>query len=370
MICGMNAEALSERLSRSILGALEMNAVYLGEQLGYYRAMVDGEPVTADELAGRTGTSPRYTREWLEHQAVREIVEVEDARAEESARRYRLPAEHVPVLADPESVDFTARAAVQLARYGRRLPDVVAAYRTGQAPPPLAWGPEGRVDTNRALFRNLLGKEWLPSLPEVDKRLRARPPARVADIACGMGWASIAIAQQYPLITVDGVDLDGPGIERARVNAEESGVADRVRFSVADAAGVGGSERYDLVMIIEALHDMSQPVEVLRAARNSLSGSGSALVVDVKAEEEFSVPGTAREQVDYGWSLIACLPDAMGEPATFATGTVMRPGTLRRYAAEAGFTHVRVLPIETSFWRFYELTVADSVAGDMASPAS
>jgi SAM-dependent methyltransferase len=250
---------------------------------------------------------------------------------------------------------------VQLARYGRRLPDVVTAYRTGQAPPPLAWGPEGRVDTNGALFRKMLGKEWLPSLPEIDKRLRAQPPARVADIACGMGWSSIAMAREYPLITVDGTDLDSPAIEQARINAKESGVADRVRFSVADAAGRSGTERYDFVMIIEALHDMSRPVEALRAARKLLSDGGSLLVVDVKAEEEFSVPGTALEQTEYGWSLIACLPDAMGDPETVATGTVMRPGTLRRYAAEAGFADVQVLPIETTFWRFYELTVTNSV---------
>jgi len=33
----------------------------------------------------------------------------------------------------------------------------------------------------------------------------------------------------------------------------------------------------------------------------------------------------------------------------------MRPATLRRYATEAGFRGVDVLPIETANWRFYPL---------------
>ncbi|GAA4585952.1 class I SAM-dependent methyltransferase [Planotetraspora phitsanulokensis] len=353
----LNAEELSARLFRSTIGALEMNSVYLGDQLGYYRAMADGEPVTAGALASRTATDTRYTSEWLQHQAVLGLIAAEDTRADASARRYRLPAEYVAVLADPDSVLFAGRSAVQLARYGRRLPDLVDAYRTGAAPPPLPWEPEGRVDTNRAIFRNLLGKQWLPALAELDDRLRSEPPARIADIGCGTGWAGIAMALAYPLVEVDGIDLDSRGVETARANAESSGVAERVRFRVGDAAELSGPERYDLVTIFEALHDMARPVDALRAGRTMLSDDGWLLIADVKAEEEFTAPGPEREQCDYGWSLIACLPDAMGVPGTAATGTVMRPATLRGYADEAGFTDVRILPIDTPYWRFYRLTV-------------
>jgi hypothetical protein len=38
------------------------------------------------------------------------------------------------------------------------------------------------------------------------------------------------------------------------------------------------------------------------------------------------------------------------------TGTVMRPGTLKEYAREAGFREVEILPIEHFFFRFYRLT--------------
>jgi hypothetical protein len=38
------------------------------------------------------------------------------------------------------------------------------------------------------------------------------------------------------------------------------------------------------------------------------------------------------------------------------TGTVIRELTMRRYAEDAGFTAVEVLPIESDFFRFYRMT--------------
>jgi SAM-dependent methyltransferase len=83
--------------------------------------------------------------------------------------------------------------------------------------------PEGRAEYNRATFLQLLGTQWLPAIADVDRRLRREPPARVADLACGAGWSSIAIAQAYPLVRVDGLDLDPDVIAAAGRNAEEAG---------------------------------------------------------------------------------------------------------------------------------------------------
>jgi 2-polyprenyl-3-methyl-5-hydroxy-6-metoxy-1,4-benzoquinol methylase len=201
----------------------------------------------------------------------------------------------------------------------------------------------------------LLGTEWLPAIVDLDVRLRLEPPARAIDVACGTGWSSIAMAQAYPKINVHGVDLDHDAIDAARKNAQQAGVADRVTFSVADAADLGGTGRYQLVTIFEALHDMSRPVDVLSAARRMLSEDGTVLVADGLVAEEFMVPASPRERTEYSWSVVSCLPGAMGDPQTAATGAVMRPSVLRRYALQAGFGEVEVLPIHTDYWRFYRL---------------
>jgi ubiquinone/menaquinone biosynthesis C-methylase UbiE len=341
----MEPTDLSARIFQHAVGALELYTMYLGERLGYYRALADG-PLTSAELAARTGTAERYAREWLEHHAAAGLVEVVEP------GRYLLPEGHIPVLADPSSLMFATSMSIELVRASRRLGDVVEAFRTGGAPTPMTWEPEGRWPSNKPVFMNLLGQEWLPSIPDVHKRLSTS--ARVADIACGLGWSSIAMALAYPEITVHGLDFDAAAIESAARSAEESGVADRVRFSAADAAGLDG--RYDLVTIIEALHDMSHPVAVLSAARKSLADGGFVLVIDERTDPEPTTPASQREQYLYGWSVISCLPDAMDAPDSAATGTVMRPETVRRYAAEAGFATVEMLPIGADKWSFYLLS--------------
>lgn len=350
------AAALADRLFHNMIGALELFTVYLGERLGLYRALAADGPATSAELAERTGTAERYVREWLEHHAASGLLEVDDPAAGPLARRYLLPPAYVPVLADPDDVRYRAHNGVEIARAGRGLPQLVEAFRTGDAPPPLPWAPEGRAEYNRGAFLNLLGTTWLPAIPDIHERLRREPPTRVADLACGSGWSSIAMAQAYPLVTVDGFDLDPDVIAAARRNAAASGLAARVAFAATDAAGLGVSARYDLVTIFEALHDMSRPVDALRAARGMLTPSGSVLIADELVADEFTAPSSDLERHHYGWSVVSCLPGAMGDPGTAATGAVMRPATLARYAREAGFRSVEILPLQTPTWRFYRLS--------------
>ena len=347
--------ALVERLFRDAGAALELYTIYLGERLGLYRSLADHGSATSSELAERTGTAERYIREWLEHHAVSGLLEVDDTKAEPVERRYHLPPEHIPVLADPDHADYFAFKGVEIARAARQLPRLVEAFRTGGAPPHLPWEPEGRAEVNRPAYLHRLGKEWLPAIPEIDRRLRDEPPARVADFACGTGWSSIAMAQAYPRITVHGFDLDENAIAAARKHAEDAALDDRVSFSVADAADPAQAGRFDLVTILEALHDMARPVEALRSARDLLARGGTVLIADELVEDEFTAPASDLERYHYSWSLMSCLPDAMDDPQSAATGAVMRPSTLRRYADDAGFQETQVLPFHTEYWRFYRL---------------
>jgi 2-polyprenyl-3-methyl-5-hydroxy-6-metoxy-1,4-benzoquinol methylase len=129
-----------------------------------------------------------------------------------------------------------------------------------------------------------------------------------------------------------------------------------VRFSVLDAADPDLPGRYDLVTVFEALHDMSRPVEALQAARRMLAEGGSVVVADEPVGDQFTAPAPDPERLSYAWSVVSCLPAAMGDPETAATGAVMRPATLARYAKEAGFRSTEPLPLSTDVWRFYRLT--------------
>ena len=129
----------------------------------------------------------------------------------------------------------------------------------------------------------------------------------------------------------------------------------RHRGRQGDAADPGLSGRFDLVTILEGFHDMARPVRALRAVRAMLADGASVLMIDERVADAFAAPADDLERYHYAWSVVGCLPGAMGDPQTAATGAVMRVSTLRRYAADAGFRSVEVLPIETPAWRFYRL---------------
>jgi SAM-dependent methyltransferase len=350
-------DALVERLFAATIDTLEIASVHLGGRLGFYRALVDTGDATPAELAARTGTVERYVREWLEQQAVAGFLSVDDCEAAPGERRYALPSAHRPVFVDEEDLNHLTPLARLAIGVCRPMDALLAAYRGSGGVPYEDYGAdihEGVAALNRPQFVNLLA-DWLAAIPEVDARLRAQPPARVADLACGSGWSSIAIARAYPEVLVDAIDLDIASIEAARANVASAALGDHVRPVVHDASEPGTDSRYDLITIFEALHDMNHPVEALRASRDMLADGGSVVIADERVAERFSAPGDKLERFNYGWSVLHCLTVAMLDDDSAGTGAVIRTDTVRAYAAEAGFGRLDVLPIEHDFWRFYRL---------------
>jgi 2-polyprenyl-3-methyl-5-hydroxy-6-metoxy-1,4-benzoquinol methylase len=351
-----DAQAFADRIFGAVVGTMDLFSIHLGDRLGYYRALTDG-PASPTNLAERTGTDARYAREWLEQQAVTGIVEVEEDGGDPDARRYRLPEAHAEVLTDATSLRYTVPVARMLSAAGVQLPALVKAYRTSGGVPWASFGVdmrESQADMNRPPLQRLLGTEYLRAVPDVSERLSSGP-SLVADLGCGAGWSSIGIAEAFPDTRVRGFDVDAPTIELARKNASEAGVADRVTFEVADATDRSLDGAYDLVIAIECVHDLAKPVEFLASMRRLADEDGAVIVGDMKVAESFTAPGDEIERLMYGYSILVCLPDGRSQPDSAATGTVMRPETLRRYATEAGFDDVEILPIETDFWRFYRL---------------
>lgn len=349
-------DELAERLFGSMLGAMDLLAIYLGDRLGFYAALRDTGPLTSTDLATQTATDERYAREWLEQQAVTGVLEAE---AGDRGWTFRIPAGHAEVLADPDCLAAMVPAARFLAGIGGVLPDLVEAYRTGAGVPYRDYGLDGRegqAGMTRPFFVNLLGSEWLPALPDVDARLRADPPARVADIGCGGGWSSIAIARAYPNVRVDGYDLDPSSIELAEANAATAGMADRVSFAIRDAGDPLVAGSYDLVCAFECIHDMANPVAALTAMRQLAGSDGVVLVADEKVAERFTAPGDDIERFMYGFSILHCLPVGREGTPSAATGAVMRRDTLHDYALAAGFTTIEDLSIAHDWWRFYRLS--------------
>lgn len=348
------AGAFAERLVAGGLAALEMSTIDLGRRLDLYRPL-RGASLTAPDLAARRQVSPRYVREWLEQQATAGILTCPDAQAGPDRRHFTLPEAHARCLLDPEDPVFVASFAAFGSICAAVLPSLAEVFRSGAGLPYASFGlHEAQGEQNRPVFAHeLLG--WLQAVPGLTDRL-ARPGAHLADVGCGVGWATLRLAELFPGAKVDGFDADPVSVRQARRNAEARGVTDRVHIAEADITRPDfDAGPYDLVLAVEMVHDLAAPVEALAAMGRMAGEDGVVLVIDERVGEEFAAPGDELERLFYAFSVLHCLPVGMAEPGSEATGTVMRPQTLRSYAERAGFSRVDEVDLGSDIFRGYRL---------------
>lgn len=349
---------LSERLMDNTTGALELLAVHIGRELGLYEALDRHGPLTAPDLADRAGIDTRYAREWLEQQAVAGFLTIVDHGADEDpdARRFVLPVSHRGALVDPIDGDHVAPFAGMIVAISQVIDDVVDAFRTGEGVPYARYGAtfrRGQGDINRPAFTTDLVKSWLPAVDGVADRLAAG--GRLVDIGTGHGWSAIAVQAAWPAAEVVGMDADEASIAEARAHAEAAGVG--VEFAVVDPSGadLASGAPVDVALILEALHDMADPVGVLTAVRSVLAPGGIVVVADEAVGHELTTPGDDLERMMYGWSVTHCLPASRAEQPSAALGTVLRPATVAELAEQAGFADCSIVDVDAGFFRIYRL---------------
>ncbi|HEY6238659.1 MAG TPA: methyltransferase domain-containing protein [Thermoplasmata archaeon] len=344
-------DAFADRVYEEVNGAMSVLTMYVGERLGLFRALESTGPVTADGLALRLQLNERYVREWLGCMAVNGYIDHDHTNG-----TFRLSPEHADVLTNPESPAYAMPYVRYVPSFSSTLAALVTAFRTGGGVAFEAYGPDlvsAIGEGNRPFLLHDLVSKWIPAMPDVESRLRQG--GRVADVGCGEGWLSILLAQAFPRVQCDAVEPDARSIASARENALQAGVGDRIRFhgSPLETADIAGP--FDLIAAVECIHDLVRPVSVLRRMRSLLDPGGAVLIVDEAGGETIDENRTLAGRILYNFSVLHCLPQAMTEPGSAATGAVMSVSTFQRYARDAGFTRVDVLPIANPLWRFYRL---------------
>jgi SAM-dependent methyltransferase len=333
----MNEAKLQEFMGKLVTdmgGAAMMASIIVGEELGLYRAMVDGVPVTADDLANKTRCNPRLTREWLNAQAASGYVEHANG-------SFRLPPEQAMALAHEDSPVYVAGGMVVVASMFLDKDKLVRAMRGDGG---LAWGdhhPSMFVGTERFFrpgYRAHLVDTWLPSLDGVSEKLQTG--AKVADVGCGHGASTILMAQAFRKSRFFGFDSHQASIETARLRADDAGLAKQIEFVESTAKGY--TERdFDLICFFDCLHDMGDPVGAARHAHDALKPDGTILLVEPFANDRLDQNLNPIGRMFYAASTFVCTPNSLSQEVGLGLGAQAGEGRLRQVFTEAGFRHFR-----------------------------
>jgi 2-polyprenyl-3-methyl-5-hydroxy-6-metoxy-1,4-benzoquinol methylase len=322
----------------------------LGDRLGLFADLAERGPATGAELAARTGTDERYVREWAAGLVAAGYLEHDTA-----ANRYVLPAAHVPTLATESGPVFFGGVHQELLGALQGYHHIAEAFRHGGGLAPEHLHADVWTGTERftaGWHEHLLVQQWLPLMPDVQRRLRAG--ARVADVGCGAGRAAVRIAQEFPGCTVVGIDAHAPAIERARRAAAAAGVTDRVEFMVADAsAGLPG--RFDIVTTFDVVHDAVDPQGLLRAIHDALVPGGVHVCLDINCADRAQDNVGPIATLLYGFSVLYCMTTSLAHGGAGLGTLGLPPSRLRELAGRAGFAEVRQVPMDNPFNNLYEL---------------
>jgi SAM-dependent methyltransferase len=298
--------------------------------------MADGEPVSAADLAGRTGTDPRYVREWLSNQAAGGYVSYDS-----DGDQFVLTPEQSLALAQEGSPAFVPGAFQLTTALVKDAEKIEHAFRAGDG---VGWHEHhhdlfsGTERFFRPGYAANLASSWVPALDGVQAKLEAG--VRVADVGCGHGASTILMAQAYPRSSFVGFDYHPVSIEHARAAARDAGLEGRVRFEVA-AAKQYPADDYELVCMFDCLHDMGDPVGAAAHVLSTLTTDGTWLIVEPYAGDRLEDNLNPVGRVFYGASTLVCTPASRDQEVGLALGAQAGEARLREVVTSGGFTRFR-----------------------------
>jgi SAM-dependent methyltransferase len=310
--------------------------VSLGAKLGLYKAMAEAGPVSARELAARSGCAERYVREWLNSQAAGGYIGYHAV-----SDTYELSPEQALVLADDDSPVYLPTAWQVPASMWFDEDKAIEAFRTGKG---VAWGDhDGRLFCGVAAFyrnayRGSLVSQWLPALEGVVARLETG--IDVADVGCGHGHSTLLMAEAFPRSRFHGFDAHPESIDEARRHAADMGLSDRVTFDVARAADYSG-RNYGLICFFDCLHDMGDPVAAARHAAKALASDGTVMLIEPFANDRVEDNISPVARMYYAASTTICCAHAIADGGHLVLGAQAGEARLAEVFRKAGFTHFR-----------------------------
>lgn len=332
---------------RDMAGAMAIGMGYLGLKTGLFEAMKDGAPVSANDLAEKTGLSRRYVEEWLNGMTSAGWLE-----HEEEAGTFTMPVEHGFLLASEETDHYMGGLFLAGPSLLSQAPAVARAFREGGGVHFDAFDGdwiEALNLMNGGAYRHRLASYWMKQLPDIEERLAAG--GRALDIGCGVGKVSIALAEAYPEARITGFDPDGNSVALARKAAGSAGT-DQVEFVEGLITDITPEPVFDFAGMFDCLHDLAEPEATLMEIRKRIAPGGALMVMEPRAADRLADNLSPLGTVYYGFSLFHCMTQSLAEGGP-GLGTCMGPKKTMSLLSGAGFSDVQELPIKSQTNMFF-----------------
>ena len=342
-------EELAFRVVGDMGGAFTMALGYIGDRLGLFRAMAGAGLISSKDLATKTKLNERYVREWLRAMVAAEYIDFET-----SSNKYVMTDEQAFVLANEDSPMFVGGGFHFTTPSIWNVPKIIEAFKNSGGISYSDIGDEIPAAIER-FFRpgyiHFLAKDWLGTVPGLTARLSKG--ASIADVGCGCGQSSVAMAKAYPKSTVLGIDYDPRSIARARKLASEAKLKN-AEFLQAPAHDIPTNRKYDLICSFDCIHDMVDPRRTLRAIREALADDGVYVWSEPNASANANENRNPVGKTFHAISPLHCMTVSLAHNGE-GLGTVIGETGARALANDAGFSHFEKLPIKNPFNQFFAL---------------
>ena len=199
---------------------------------------------------------------------------------------------------------------------------------------------------NSNWFYNKLEDEILKMVkaPKTEKTLVELLEAgiQVADVGCGYGASTIAMAKRFPKSHFCAYEAAKKSVKAIEDRVKEAKLSNVTVCNVsARSLGAGPPKggKFDFIYAHDVVHDMSKPREFLKEAKKALSDTGCFVIVDVRCceslKDNIARPDAA---LNYGFSTFLCLACSTSQKDGAGLGTCGFPeGVARQWTKEEGF---------------------------------